>query len=122
MPFYEYRCTQEHVFDVRQSFNDEPVAACPKCGSPAQRVIQAVGVVFKGGGWYATDSRKSSSHTVPVADHDDNHADKLSTSTEGGSSETKEAAPASTSTTAPTPASTSTPSTSKSSGDAAPSK
>ena len=113
MPFYEYRCAQEHVFDARQGFNDEPIAVCPKCGSPAQRVIQPVGVVFKGGGWYATDSRKSSSHTVSAGGetHDD---DKASTSTDGGSTVSKEPAPAASSTT------TSSPTPATGSGDAAP--
>ena len=61
MPTYEYRCMGcGHRFDLRQSFQDPPVALCPTCHSQAQRLISAVGIVFKGSGWYVTDSRGSS--------------------------------------------------------------
>lgn len=65
MPIYEYRCTAcGHRFEERQGFNDPPRTACPKCQGSAQRVIGAVGVVFKGSGFYSTDSRRSSSAGV----------------------------------------------------------
>ncbi|MBI2910874.1 MAG: hypothetical protein HYY05_01935 [Chloroflexi bacterium] len=58
MPVYEYECGGGHGrFELRQGFDAEPVAPCPACGQSARRVIQAVGVVFKGSGWYSTDSR-----------------------------------------------------------------
>lgn len=62
MPTYSYHCdTCGHDFDAVQRFADEPLKECPQCGAAIRRVIQPVGVVFKGSGWYITDSRKGSS-------------------------------------------------------------
>jgi putative FmdB family regulatory protein len=61
MPTYSYHCDScGHDFEVVQRFVDDPLTECPKCGSPIRRVIQPVGVVFKGSGWYITDSRPKS--------------------------------------------------------------
>lgn len=58
MPVYEYECGGGHGrFELKQGFDAEPVAPCPTCGQASRRVIHAVGVVFKGSGWYSTDSR-----------------------------------------------------------------
>lgn len=66
MPTYEYACsTCGHRFDVRQSFADDPLTDCPQCGATVRRVIYPSGVIFKGTGWYKTDSRKdSASHSA----------------------------------------------------------
>ena len=64
MPTYEYACTNpegKHEFEVVQSFSDAPIAECPECGFPVRKVYGSVGVVFKGSGFYRTDSRKSAS-------------------------------------------------------------
>ena len=62
MPLYEYQCLPErHIFEARHGMNDDPVATCVVCGGPVRRVIQPVGIVFKGSGFYVNDSRKSSS-------------------------------------------------------------
>ncbi len=64
MPTYQYACTNtegKHEFEVVQSFSDAPVSECPECGVPVRKVYGSVGVVFKGSGFYRTDSRKSSS-------------------------------------------------------------
>ena len=64
MPTYQYACTNvegKHEFEVVQSFTDAPVSECPQCGAPVRKVYGSVGVVFKGSGFYRTDSRKSSS-------------------------------------------------------------
>ena len=64
MPTYEYACTNpegKHQFEVVQSFSDAPVTECPECGVPVRKVYGSVGVVFKGSGFYRTDSRKSAS-------------------------------------------------------------
>jgi len=60
MPTYEYACKTcgEHI-DVVQSFGDEPLTVCPACGGELRKVFGAVGVVFKGSGFYKTDSRPS---------------------------------------------------------------
>ena len=64
MPTYQYACTNpdgKHQFEVVQSFTDAPVSECPECGSPVRKVYGSIGVVFKGSGFYRTDSRPSSS-------------------------------------------------------------
>ncbi len=64
MPTYQYACTNpegKHEFEVVQSFSDAPVSECPECGVPVRKVYGSVGVVFKGSGFYRTDSRTSSS-------------------------------------------------------------
>lgn len=59
MPTYAYACTQcSHRFDIYQSFSDDSLTTCPECGKEALRkVFSPVGVVFKGSGFYRTDSR-----------------------------------------------------------------
>jgi putative FmdB family regulatory protein len=62
MPTYTYHCDScGHGFETVQRFADDPLSECPQCGSRIRRVIQPVGVVFKGSGWYITDSRPKSS-------------------------------------------------------------
>ncbi|MGY1760467.1 FmdB family zinc ribbon protein [Geodermatophilus sp. SYSU D00779] len=64
MPTYQYACTNpdgKHQFEVVQSFTDAPVSECPECGSAVRKVYGSVGVVFKGSGFYRTDSRSGSS-------------------------------------------------------------
>ena len=66
MPTYQYACTNpdgKHQFEVVQSFTDAPVSECPECGASVRKVYGSVGVVFKGSGFYRTDSRKTSSST-----------------------------------------------------------
>ena len=92
MPTYQYACTEcGHAFDQVQSFTDDSLTECPVCSGRLRKVFNAVGVVFKGSGFYRTDSRSSSSSATPA-----------SSSSEGGSStpktetktESKPAAPA----------------------------
>ncbi len=66
MPTYQYACTNpdgKHQFEVVQSFTDAPVSECPECSSPVRKVYGSIGVVFKGSGFYRTDSRTTSSST-----------------------------------------------------------
>jgi putative FmdB family regulatory protein len=58
MPIYEYKCENEHVFDVLQKMSDEPLTECQECGAPAERVLHPVAVHFKGSGFYNTDYGK----------------------------------------------------------------
>jgi putative FmdB family regulatory protein len=61
MPTYTYQCDScGHGFEAVQRFADDPLTECPVCGEAIRRVIQPVGVVFKGSGWYITDSRPKS--------------------------------------------------------------
>jgi putative FmdB family regulatory protein len=55
MPIYEYRCTKGHTFDVMQRFSDDALNKCEVCGAPAQRVLHAPAIHFKGSGFYNTD-------------------------------------------------------------------
>ncbi len=68
MPTYQYACTEcGHDFEQFQSFHDDALTQCPTCGGRLRKVFNAVGVVFKGSGFYRTDSRSGSSATVPAA-------------------------------------------------------
>ena len=64
MPTYDYECTKcSHTFDAFQSMSDEPLRKCPSCGrNTLRRLIGGgFGVIFKGSGFYATDSKSTSS-------------------------------------------------------------
>lgn len=93
MPVYTYECEECGVrFDARQRFSDAPITVCPECGGHTHRVPQPVGIVFKGSGWYSTDSRGRNNLAVPPAKSDaDANGSKSSkgsapASTEGGPS------------------------------------
>lgn len=70
MPTYQYRCTEcGSELEAVQKFSDEPLRTCPDCSGRLRKVFNAVGVVFKGSGFYATDSRtKKPSAGKPKAD------------------------------------------------------
>jgi len=55
MPTYEYKCDKGHVFEVIQSMSEDALTNCEECGAPAQRVLFAPAVHFKGKGFYNTD-------------------------------------------------------------------
>ena len=62
MPTYQYACTEcGHAFEQVQSFSEESLTVCPQCAGRLRKVFSAAGVVFKGSGFYRTDSRSSSS-------------------------------------------------------------
>ena len=66
MPLYEYQCRDCGVrFERRQHINDEAMKACPECGGEVHRLIQPVGIIFKGSGFYVTDNRAKSSTAKP---------------------------------------------------------
>jgi putative FmdB family regulatory protein len=68
VPTYQYACTEcGHAFEQVQSFTDDALTECPDCGGRLRKVFNAVGVVFKGSGFYRTDSRAGSSASVPAA-------------------------------------------------------
>jgi putative FmdB family regulatory protein len=61
VPTYQYACTEcGHAFEQFQSFSDDALTACPECEGRLRKVFNAVGVVFKGSGFYRTDSRSAS--------------------------------------------------------------
>ena len=67
MPTYQYSCTAcGEPLEVVQSFTDDALTECPACGGKLRKLYNAVGIVFKGSGFYRTDSRSGSSATVPA--------------------------------------------------------
>ncbi|HEY0500176.1 MAG TPA: FmdB family zinc ribbon protein [Kutzneria sp.] len=68
MPTYQYACTAcGHRFDAVQSFSDSALSECPECSGKLRKLFGSVGVVFKGSGFYRTDSRNGSTATAPAA-------------------------------------------------------
>ena len=62
VPTYQYSCTEcGHFFEQFQSFSEDSLTTCPQCEGRLRKVFNAVGVVFKGSGFYRTDSRSSTS-------------------------------------------------------------
>ena len=97
VPTYQYACTNlegKHEFELVQSFSDAPVSECPECGAPVRKVYGSVGVVFKGSGFYRTDSRKSASASESASSSSSAKDSSSSTSKDGSSSSTSTPAPA----------------------------
>lgn len=65
MPTYQYACTEcGHAFEQVQSFSEDSLTVCPECEGRLRKVFSAAGVVFKGSGFYRTDSRSSGSSSA----------------------------------------------------------
>jgi len=87
VPTYSYACTAcDHRFDAVQSFSDDSLTVCPECGGRLRKVFSAVGVVFKGGGFYRTDSRSGSSASVPAGKSESNGSSEPSSGSSSSSS------------------------------------
>jgi putative FmdB family regulatory protein len=68
VPTYQYTCTEcGEPLEAVQKFSDAPLTVCPACGGRLRKVFSAVGIVFKGSGFYRTDSRNGSSAAAPAA-------------------------------------------------------
>jgi len=93
LPTYQYACTEcGHAFEQFQSFTDDALTVCPECEGRLRKVFNAVGVVFKGSGFYRTDSRtegKSSSTTSASTSDTSSGEKKSGTTTETKSTPTK---------------------------------
>jgi putative FmdB family regulatory protein len=88
VPTYQYACTNpetKHEFEVVQSFSDPAVTICPECGAPVRKVYGSVGVVFKGSGFYRTDSRKAESSATPAASKESSTSSGSKDSSSSGS-------------------------------------
>ena len=114
MPTYAYACTEcDHRFEAVQSFSDDSLTVCPECEGRLRKVFNAVGIVFKGGGFYRTDSRSDSrsgsSVTAGAATNGSGSSEKSSGSS-SGSSDTSGSSGSSSSTAPAKPAASSTPS------------
>jgi len=88
MPTYEYRCTNcdEHL-EVVQSFSDDPLTKCPKCGGQLRKVFSPVGIVFKGSGFYKTDSRGGAKSGSPKPKEKEKETTSASSSSSSSSSD-----------------------------------
>lgn len=92
MPIYEYVCQScTHRFEVKQRISDAPIAACERCGQPVVKVISPPAIMFKGSGWYVTDSRPAASTSETSSTSSTTSTSSTSTST-NGSSQTSKAA------------------------------
>src|SRR2546425_9726544 len=81
MPLYEYACAscKEHL-EVKQRFSDPPLTTHDGCGGELRRVLQPVGIVFKGSGWYVTDSRPTPSESSSSSSSSDKSSGSTSSS------------------------------------------
>ena len=94
MPTYAYACKDcNHAFDIQQSFSDDSLTVCPECEGVLRKKFNSVGVVFKGTGFYRTDSRSSSS-SVPAAPSSDSSPAGSSTAKPAAAAPAAPAAPA----------------------------
>lgn len=110
MPTYAYACKDcGHQFDAVQSFSDDALTECPQCQGALRKLFNSVGVVFKGSGFYRTDSRSGSSSSDGAkasSSSSDSSATSSSSSSSSGStsaaSASSSASPASSSSAAST--------------------
>jgi putative FmdB family regulatory protein len=97
LPTYEYQCKScKAVYELRQGFDAETTHKCEECGKGiAKRILSTPAVVFKGGGWYATDSReKASSSSKPDSKSDSGSDGASADSSAPAATETKKPAKA----------------------------
>ena len=86
MPLYEYECeTCSHRFEVIQKFSDAPIAVCPKCGGPVQKLLSSPAIQFKGSGFYLTDYGRGTGSKSESANTKAGKADSGATSGGGDS-------------------------------------
>ncbi|HZA39020.1 MAG TPA: FmdB family zinc ribbon protein [Actinomycetota bacterium] len=87
MPIYEYACTAcGERTEAKQGFDDPPLEECPVCGGRLRKLYSPVGIVFKGSGFYATDSKSSSKKETTRSSSGEK---KSSESSKGSGSESK---------------------------------
>jgi len=88
MPTYEYECREcSYTFEAFQSINDAPIKTCPLCGGDVKRLIGGgSGIIFKGSGFYITDSKKAQSASTGGSSSGENSASSASSGKEASSS------------------------------------
>ena len=117
VPTYVYRCQQcGEVIERRQRFSDEPLTVCEACGGELRKVLQPVGIIFKGSGFYVTDRRNGGA--AKTSERGDGSEEKKSSETKADKTEKSEST--STSSSSSTASSSSESSSSKSSDSATP--
>ena len=101
MPTYQYACTEcGHFFEQFQSFTDDALTECPVCSGRLRKVFNAVGVVFKGSGFYRNDSRANATGSGSSEKSDGGSKEKAASPTEKSSSGEKSSSTTSSSTAA----------------------
>ncbi|PVC85984.1 FmdB family zinc ribbon protein [Streptomyces sp. CS131] len=111
MPTYQYQCTEcGEGLEAVQKFTDDALTVCPSCDGRLKKVFSAVGIVFKGSGFYRNDSRGSSSSSTPASSSSkssDSGSSSSSSSSSTGSDTKSSASSSASSSSAPAPASSS---------------
>ncbi|MDF6103866.1 MULTISPECIES: FmdB family zinc ribbon protein [Gordonia] len=107
MPTYSYACTEcDNKFDIVQSFSDDSLTECPQCAGRLRKLFNSVGIVFKGSGFYRTDSRPGSSSDTSTSSSDSSSSSSSSSSDSSSSSSKSDSASSSSSTKSETKAAT----------------
>ena len=102
MPTYQYQCTEcGEGLEAVQKFTDDALTECPNCGGRLKKVFSAVGIVFKGSGFYRNDSRGSSSSSSPASSKPATSSSTSSSTTSSSSSDSKSSGTGSSSSSAP---------------------
>ncbi|CAM5342414.1 FmdB family zinc ribbon protein [Streptomyces fumanus] len=88
MPTYQYQCTEcGEGLEAVQKFTDDALTECPNCGGRLKKVFSAVGIVFKGSGFYRNDSRGSSSSSSPASSKSSSSSSSSSSASSSSSSD-----------------------------------
>ncbi|USI91227.1 FmdB family zinc ribbon protein [Rhodococcus pyridinivorans] len=96
MPTYSYACTAcDNKFDIVQSFSDDSLTECPQCEGKLRKLFNSVGIVFKGSGFYRTDSRSGSTASESAATNSTSSSSSDSSSSSSSSTSSAPAAAAS---------------------------
>ncbi len=94
MPTYQYACTEcRHAFEQVQSFSDDSLSVCPECSGRLRKVFNAVGVVFKGSGFYRNDSRAPAPTSANSSADASSESDGAKTKTDETPAKSTEAKP-----------------------------
>ncbi|WP_098020241.1 FmdB family zinc ribbon protein [Streptomyces sp. b62] len=108
MPTYQYQCTEcGEGLEAVQKFTDDALTVCPSCDGRLKKVFSAVGIVFKGSGFYRNDSRGSSSSSTPASTASKSTDSGSSSSSTGSDTKSSASSSASSSSSAPASASSS---------------
>ena len=90
MPTYQYTCTEcGEGLEAYQKFTDDPLAVCPACGGKLRKIFSPVGIVFKGSGFYRTDSRASASNGSKDKPHNGSASDSSPSSEKSAGADQK---------------------------------
>ncbi|MBY8857895.1 FmdB family transcriptional regulator [Nocardia sp. CA2R105] len=103
MPTYSYQCTQcGDKFDIVQKFTDDALSTCEKCDGKLRKLFNSVGIVFKGSGFYRTDSRSgSTTASEPAKAEASSSSSSSNSSSDGSSSSLSSSSTSSTATSSP---------------------